>query len=92
MSAKEYSQYQRGVIKRYYENRDDIALQRLQELVTELYLAKDTPKEDRLWERVDKAMARLKVKPKLHEHIMQKRRVEVLADNVTDWLKQAGLK
>ena len=35
----EYSKYQQKVIKRYYDNRDSIALQRVQELVTELYLA-----------------------------------------------------
>ena len=35
----EHSRHQQKIIKRYYENRDDIALQRLQELVTELYLA-----------------------------------------------------
>jgi alcohol dehydrogenase class IV len=84
--AKDYSNYQRKVINRYYDNLDTIALTRLQELVTELYLQKNTTKEDKLWERVDKAMEKLKVKPKLREHIMQKRRVEVLAKNLEDWL------
>jgi alcohol dehydrogenase class IV len=84
--AKEYSKHQRKVIQRYYDNLDTIALTRLQELVTELYLQKNTAKEDKLWERVDKAMEKLKVKPQLREHIMQKRRVEVLAKNLEDWL------
>ncbi len=35
----EYSKHQQKIIKRYYDNRDSIAVQRLQELVTELYLA-----------------------------------------------------
>ena len=35
----ERSKHQQKIIKNYYENRDSIALQRLQELVTELYLA-----------------------------------------------------
>ncbi len=35
----EHSKYQQKIIKNYYENRDSIAVQRLQELVTELYLA-----------------------------------------------------
>ena len=34
----EHSRYQQNVIKNYYENRENIALQRAQELVTELYL------------------------------------------------------
>jgi len=90
MAEREYSSHQRKVIQRYYDNRDVIMLQKLQELVTELYLAKDGPKEDRLWERAEKAMSNLKVKPGLMEHIMQKRSVEVLAANVQDWLKQSG--
>jgi hypothetical protein len=90
MSAKEHSTYQQGVIKRYYDNLDSISLQKLGELVTDLYLAQNTPKEDKLWERVEKAMKNLKVKPGLIEHIMQKRNVKILADNLQDWLKQTG--
>ena len=90
MSQKEYSSYQRDVIQRYYENLDAIKLGALQELVTELFLAKDGPKEDRLWERAEKAMVQLKVPKKIIEHIMQKRRVELLAEHVQDWLKKKG--
>lgn len=92
MSAKQHSRYQQKVIQRYYDNLDNIVLTRLQELVTELYLKKDSKEEDRLWERVDKAMEKLKVKPGLREHIMVKRRVEVLAKNLEDWLRAAGKK
>lgn len=92
MSKKEYSTYQQGVINRYYENMDAIMLQKLQELVTELYLAKDTPREDKLWERAEKAMVNLKVPRSIMEHIMRKRSVEVLARNVQDWLKKTKKK
>ncbi len=89
MTEKNYTKYQRGVIDRYYENRDTIMLTKLQELLTELYLAGDNEKKlAKLWERVDKAMKNLKVAPKLHAHIMDKREVEVLARNVNDWLKK----
>ena len=90
MGKKEYSSYQRNVIQRYYENLDAIKLGALQELVTDLYLAKDGPKEDRLWERAEKAMVQLKIPKKIIEHIMQKRQVELLAEHVQDWLKQKG--
>ena len=92
MGKKEYSKYQQNVIRHYYKNLDAIKLGRLQELVTELYLAKDTKKEDRLWEQAEKAMGQLQINPKVIEHIKQKRRVEVLAENVQDWLKRAGKK
>jgi hypothetical protein len=35
----DYTKHQQKIIKRYYDNRDSIAVQRLQELVTELFLA-----------------------------------------------------
>ena len=35
----ERSRYQQKIISNYYKNRDAISLQRVQEMVTELYLA-----------------------------------------------------
>lgn len=87
MGKREYSGYQQNVIKRYYENIDGIMLGKVQELVTELYLAKNGAKEDKLWERVGKALVKLKIKPAMIEHIMTKRSVEVLAQHVQDWSK-----
>jgi len=88
MSKQDHSKYQRDVIGRYYHNLDTIMLQKLQELVTELYLAKDGPREDRLWQRAAKAMAKLKIPPALQQHIMRRRQVEILAANLQDWLKK----
>ena len=85
----DYSPYQQKVIKRYYDQRDQIMLSKLQELVTELYLAESEKKRDRLWERVAQAMETLKIPPRLAEHILTKRKPEVLAGNVNDWLKAA---
>jgi len=86
MAPKEYSSYQRDVISRYYDNLDVITLTRLQELVGELYLADSKAKQARLWDRAQKAMVRLKIKPAIIEHIMNKKDVVVLAKNVEDWL------
>ena len=91
MGKKEYSGYQRDVISRYYENLDGIMLGKLQELVTELYLAAGQAKEKKLWDRAHKAMIKMKIKPAIIEHIMKTRSVTVLARNVEDWLK-AGTK
>jgi len=85
MAKKEYSQYQKSVISGYYENLDAIMLQKLGELVTELYLADTNAKKDRLWQRVHKAMVKLKVPPAIIDHIMEKRDVEILAKNLQDW-------
>jgi hypothetical protein len=46
----EYSAYQRGVIKRYYEHRDTIAVHKLAETISNLYLEKNKARETTLWE------------------------------------------
>jgi hypothetical protein len=86
MTGKEYSAYQRDVISRYYDNIDAITLTRLQELVSQLYLAESKPKQSKLWEKVRKAMLKLEVKPAIIEHIMNKKDVVILAKNLEDWL------
>ncbi|MFZ0033484.1 MAG: hypothetical protein WAK60_00670 [Sedimentisphaerales bacterium] len=86
MADREYSSYQRDVISRYYGNLDTIMLNKLQELVSQLYLANSKPKQEKLWERVHKAMLKLKIRPAIIEHIMNKKDVVVLAKNLEDWL------
>ena len=86
MAGKEYSNYQRDVISRYYENLHAITLTRLQELVSLLYLADSEAKRARLWDRAHKAMVKLRIKPAIIEHIMNKKDVTVLAKNIEDWL------
>jgi hypothetical protein len=88
MAAKEYSAYQQKVISRYYQNIDQVALQRLQELVTDLYLAETDKKRDRLWGQVQKAMDNIKVQPTIAQHILKTRDVKILAKNIEDWLKK----
>ena len=92
MGKQEYSRHQRDVIGRYYDNLDTIMLQKLQELVTELYLADSPATQKRLWDRAQKAMVKLKVPASIMGHIMSERNVEVLASNIEDWLKHAGRK
>ncbi|TFG47583.1 MAG: hypothetical protein E4H40_06205 [Candidatus Brocadiia bacterium] len=86
MAQNERSNYQNKVISSYYDNLNGIMLVKLQELVTDLYLADTKAKKDRLWDRAHKAMINLKIKPNIIGHIMQKKDVEVLAKNLQDWL------
>ena len=86
MAKNEYSGYQKAVISDYYDNLDTIMLSKLGDLVTELYLADAKAKQNRLWQRANKAMVKLKVPPAIIDHIMEKKDVEVLAKNLQDWL------
>jgi hypothetical protein len=49
VADKEYSRYQKQVIKNYYDNREQIDSGRLSELVTSLYLAGEK-KAAKMWE------------------------------------------
>ncbi len=89
MAKGDRSEYQADVISRYYNNLDTIMLQKLGELVGELYLADTDRLRDKLWQRAEKAIVRLKVPPAIIDHIMQKRDVEILAKNLQDWLKKS---
>jgi uncharacterized protein YaaW (UPF0174 family) len=86
VAKSEYSQYQKKVISDYYRNLDAIMLQKLSDLVGQLYLTDEKAKQDRLWERVNKAMVQLKIPSAIIDHIMQKRDVVILAKNLQDWL------
>jgi hypothetical protein len=55
---KNYSKHQQKIIKNYYDNRDAISLQRLSELVTELYLAEGKARE-RQWKYIEGVLPKL---------------------------------
>ena len=55
---KKYSKHQQKIIKNYYENREAISLQRLSELVTELYLAEGKGREKQ-WKYIVGALEKL---------------------------------
>jgi len=50
--------HQRRIVQRYYDNIDTISVQRLQEIVSDLALADDAKKADRLWKRAETALAK----------------------------------
>ena len=78
---KSYSKYQQNAIKNYYENRDAIALQRVQELVTELYLS-EGKKRQRCWERLAGHLSKLGVKQAQIDHLTKQDNPELVANMV----------
>ncbi len=75
------SAYQQRVIKNYYDNQDAIMVQRLGELVTDLYLAEGKARI-KLWERVVGAMQKLKVPPKQIDKLVESDNPALLANLV----------
>jgi len=78
-----YSKHQQGIIKRYYENIDQISLQKLSELVSDLYLAKET-KREKLWQTAIAQMQKLGVPKERIDHIVAKNDVTLLAGLVKE--------
>jgi len=85
VAKREYSAYQKAVIGGYYRNLDGIMLQKVAELVSELYVAETEAKKDRLWQRVGSALVNLKIPPDITGHILATRDVQVLAKNLQEW-------
>ncbi len=83
----EYSPHQKKIINRYYEHRDQILLARLQEIVTELFLADSEGKRKQLWTRAGKALDGLKVPAALKSRILAAQSPEILAEALKDLLK-----
>lgn len=77
------SSYQRGIVKRYYEHIDTIALQKLGEVVSDLYLA--TPaKAGKLWDSARAALQKTGADPKDFEKIVAARDLQGLARLVNE--------
>jgi hypothetical protein len=74
----EYSKFQQKVIRNYYENRDTLALQRAQELVTELYLTTGK-KREKHWDSLALHLGKLGVKPDVIEHLRREDKPELVA-------------
>lgn len=85
----DYTPHQKRIIERYYDRRDEIMLGKLQEIVTELYLAETDAKRRQLWKRAEKAMKALRVPEAIAQHILTQAKPEVLAKNLRQWLQQA---
>lgn len=83
MGMENYTKHQQGIIKRYYENIDKVAWQRLSELVADLYLA-EGKKREKLWTSATSFMQKLKVPQTRIDNIVQKKDVEALAKLVKE--------
>ena len=87
--SKNFTKYQQNIIKNYYENRDAISLQRLSELVTELYLAEGKAREKQ-WKYLEPVLVKLGLPKDRIEHLRKKDDPKLLANLVEELMaKQA---
>jgi len=81
--SRNYSAHQQKIIKRYYNNLDTISLDRLAELVGELYLA-EGKKKAKAWESAGKTMERLEVPKARIDHLLKEQKPELVAELVRE--------
>jgi len=72
------SDRQQRIIRNYYDNKDEIMLQRLGGLITDLYLAEGRS-QSHLWQRAAAAMKNLKVPESQIQQIVQSNNPSLLA-------------
>ncbi len=82
--AKDLTNHQRKIVNRYYEHRDTITATKLQELVSELYLAESDKKRDQLWKRAATALKNTKLNPAQVDKILAERDVTKLAHLIAE--------
>lgn len=80
---RQYSKYQQKAIKNFYDNREAVGLQRLSELVTELYLA-EGKKREKQWEYIVKALEKVGMKPERIKHIREQDDPQLVAKVVEE--------
>jgi RNA polymerase-interacting CarD/CdnL/TRCF family regulator len=78
-----HTNYQKGVIRRYYDNREQIDEGRLSELVTNLYLASEK-KQEKMWQTAEDLMQRLEVPESRIAHVVKTGDPAILAEVVKD--------
>ena len=80
---QKFSKHQQNIIRNYYENRESISLQRLSELVTELYLAEGKGREKQ-WKYIESALGKLGLPKDRIEHLRKKDDPALLAKLVEE--------
>jgi len=81
------SPHQQRIVRDYYKNRDALMLQKLGEMIGDLYLAEGKARE-RLWKRVVQALENLEVPAARIEHIVQSDNPSLVADLLKTLMKR----
>lgn len=85
----DFSKHQQKIIKNYYNNRDSIAMQRAQEIVTELYLTSGV-KRARQWQLLKGHLVKLGLKPDQIEALVAQDNPATVATLLQDLLSKSS--
>ncbi len=81
---KGYTPYQQKVIRRFYENKDLRLIQKLGELVSNLYVETNEKKRESGWKRIKEILIDLKVHPHEVEFLTKDKNLTVISKKLAE--------
>ena len=83
-NGKGYTPYQQKVIRSFYDNKDLRLIQKLGELVSNLYLETSEKKNESGWEKIKKMLTELKVHPNEVEYLTKGKNLAVISKKLAE--------
>ncbi|MBM3997946.1 MAG: hypothetical protein FJ297_00140 [Planctomycetes bacterium] len=80
------TRHQQKIIRNFYQNRESIAVQRVQELITELYLSAGKQRQKH-WKNIATHLEALGVRPDRIEHLVTSDKPELVANLLPKLMK-----
>ncbi len=83
-NEKGYTQYQKKVIKSFYDNKDTRLVQKLGELVSNLYLETNEKKTETGWKKIKKMLTDINVHPGEVEYLTKDKNLSKISKKLDE--------
>ena len=84
MNEKGYTKYQQKAIRNFYDNKDLRLVQKLGELVSNLYLETSEKKKETGWKKIEKMLTDLKVHPGEVEYLTKEKNLSMISKKLDE--------
>ncbi len=84
MNEKGYTKYQQKAIKNFYDNKDLRLVQKLGELVSNLYMETNEKKKETGWKKIKKMLTDLRVHPGEVEYLTKDKTLSLISKKLDE--------
>ncbi|MBC8553646.1 MAG: hypothetical protein H8D23_28865 [Candidatus Brocadiales bacterium] len=84
MNEKGYTKHQQKAIRNFYDNKDLRLVQKLGELVSNLYLETSEKKKETGWKKIKKMLTDLKVHPGEVEYLTKDKSLSIISKKLDE--------
>ena len=84
MNEKGYTKYQQKAIRNFYDNKDIRLVQKLGELVSNLYLETSDKKKETGWKKIKKMLTDLKTHPGEVEYLTKDKSLSIISKKLDE--------